>query len=375
MKKKLTLITILIIFMFHPTIGQESNNNDNKNGSQFNLHSSTFDSRPFTEKANREEVQQIDSFNCDCETDFWSVNPDGEIQLWSLVDDSIYGGSTILTGAPNSIAYCGLPNFTTFYGGRSPDPGISYFEYLVGWKEIEIPTVLVNNGGYLDNQYYMGIATDPYCRILYSMKGDTIFMIDSLSDKQYTVADIAVDSLGQAWTFIGNTWDLNSNIYVYNYAGLVKSYNITFRTQHAYGSTFINDTLYISFGPNNPNFANTLVPVIVDENTAQLGTPISFPPYLYDLASCRCIQPTVNIGDESIYETQIKVFPNPASSVINISNLDSPATYRILDMAGHLVNKGNVKSGRINLEKLPEGMYFLELNTENHSLIRKVIKQ
>jgi len=364
MKKQLTLISFLTIGLLYPTIGQE-----------FNPLTSSIDKRPLETEIIRDIAYQASGFNCNCTTDFWTVNFYGIIQQWSLKNHIISGGDSVLAEAPTSIAYCGDPDSTTFYGGSSANTGILYYDSLAGWAEIPTPIQLYNNGGYVDYQYYMSNGnTNPLTSVLYSLNGNEVFLIDSLVDLQFTVADIAVDSLGQAWTFVGELWDSTTSIYVYNYSGLVKSYNIRFNSRHGYGSTFINDTLYIGFGPTNTFYPGKLVPVILDNNNAYLGPAISFPYAMYDLASCSCIRPDVSI-EELHNDSYILVFPNPATSIITISNLEVPASYRILNLTGSMMHEGEVISNRINIEALPSGIYLVEISTKDFITSRKLIKK
>ena len=73
-----------------------------------------------------------------------------------------------------------------------------------------------------------------------------------------------------------------------------------------------------------------------------------------------------NIGSEiesnKITEAAIRLFPNPTTAMINISNLKQGATYNIIDISGNtlLTNKNETN---LDVSNLPEGMYLLQTST------------
>jgi len=73
----------------------------------------------------------------------------------------------------------------------------------------------------------------------------------------------------------------------------------------------------------------------------------------------------------------IFVFPNPASSIINVS-VPYQSEIIILDIEGKIIK--NISSAEnlttiIDLSYLTAGMYFIKINTENQWTVRKIIKQ
>jgi len=352
--------------------GQDANRNDSQQLKHYNPYAATFDSKPVESMSSKCLVFEPKDFSCNCLTDFWTVSAEGTIQLWSLNNGTITGGTDVLSGASQGLAYCGDPNDLTFYSGNNYN-GILYYESITGWLEIPIQTWLNNNGGYLDDQYYQGIGNgNPFCRILYYLEDDEVTMIDSLSDMLYTVADIAVDSLGQAWTFVGGS--NASGIYVYDKSGLVKTYDLFFNSYNAYGLTFINNTLYIGFGPANPVYQGALVPVNLDDNTASLGDPIDFPYSFYDLAECNCVEST-GIGSKAIEASSLNIFPNPAANSFTINSRHHIERIHLVDITGKVLVDEQVSCAyhTLNVSKLKDGIYFLEVYMLNSVVRKKLI--
>ena len=66
----------------------------------------------------------------------------------------------------------------------------------------------------------------------------------------------------------------------------------------------------------------------------------------------------------------LRVFPNPASSYLEVDYPSAtPMTYSISDLSGLSVQTGEVKKGRIDIQSLKSGVYFLQLS---NSEIRKI---
>jgi hypothetical protein len=75
-------------------------------------------------------------------------------------------------------------------------------------------------------------------------------------------------------------------------------------------------------------------------------------------------------------EVKFTVFPNPASSVINISGTGNDADFRIFSIDGKLVQSGHLgASTQVNVEHLTKGMYLLQITSEGRSETKKVLKK
>ena len=80
---------------------------------------------------------------------------------------------------------------------------------------------------------------------------------------------------------------------------------------------------------------------------------------------------TLNVSQIENLENQISIFPNPASSTLNIkTNLDNNLSYSISDINGRQLQRGQLKDNVLNLN-LASGLYILQLQTENNVKISK----
>ena len=76
--------------------------------------------------------------------------------------------------------------------------------------------------------------------------------------------------------------------------------------------------------------------------------------------------------------SNIKIYPNPASSNLNIKLNDlSNASLEVIDYAGKVAHKQplNDVDNNINIEQLATGVYLFKVNSSEGSLISKVVKQ
>jgi len=88
---------------------------------------------------------------------------------------------------------------------------------------------------------------------------------------------------------------------------------------------------------------------------------------------------TVNIvatarGENNI-QNEIKLYPNPASSVINLTSVSEKASFRILNMLGQEVLKGKIQDGTISVASLNDGNYIVEINDNENVSVKRFIKK
>lgn len=82
--------------------------------------------------------------------------------------------------------------------------------------------------------------------------------------------------------------------------------------------------------------------------------------------------------DESVTdlnaENKIVVYPNPASDVIYV-NINETFSAAIYNYQGQLIEEIDVDNGQINVSNLDNGMYFIEIQTENDVMVKMVVVQ
>lgn len=77
--------------------------------------------------------------------------------------------------------------------------------------------------------------------------------------------------------------------------------------------------------------------------------------------------------NEKAHEHEVKVFPNPAGSEINVEAKAIVKEIRIFSVQGQLLRKEELSpDGIISLHGLSEGIYFLELSFKDTKTVRRI---
>ncbi|MFY7844078.1 reprolysin-like metallopeptidase [Chryseobacterium gambrini] len=82
----------------------------------------------------------------------------------------------------------------------------------------------------------------------------------------------------------------------------------------------------------------------------------------------------VSSGRENILDTKdmiidIRVYPNPAKDILNISNTTNEE-YKIFDMGGKLINSGKLERGAVNVSGLIKGAYMIQIGEVSKRFIK-----
>lgn len=71
----------------------------------------------------------------------------------------------------------------------------------------------------------------------------------------------------------------------------------------------------------------------------------------------------------------IQIFPNPVKDVLNVSNVTVNSNYEIFSAAGQLVSKGNLGTGKVAVNKLAKGVYFLKVDDKGTVVKTKFVRE
>ncbi len=110
------------------------------------------------------------------------------------------------------------------------------------------------------------------------------------------------------------------------------------------------------------------------------GTPAYLNnPVIYDLEYL--FSPVIGISEQYSDNFSVKLYPNPANSIINIELkkvISNNAGYIIYDLAGRQIKEGHLSgfsTNTISINDLSRGMYILKLVNGNNSYVRKFVKK
>jgi hypothetical protein len=100
----------------------------------------------------------------------------------------------------------------------------------------------------------------------------------------------------------------------------------------------------------------------------------------YTSPSSNCLLTIITNLNENILNSVINIYPNPASTILNIRSETAmnKTQIKISDVLGKSLletKPGDLYNSSINIESLPSGVYFITITIENNSLVKKFVKQ
>ncbi|WBV61129.1 GEVED domain-containing protein [Chryseobacterium camelliae] len=74
-------------------------------------------------------------------------------------------------------------------------------------------------------------------------------------------------------------------------------------------------------------------------------------------------------------QTDILIYPNPVSTVLNVKNISKRANYKIYNAAGQLISSGIILNNKVDVQSLINGMYVIDIQDGSTSAQKKFIKE
>lgn len=74
-------------------------------------------------------------------------------------------------------------------------------------------------------------------------------------------------------------------------------------------------------------------------------------------------------------QTEIMIYPNPVSSVLFVKNISKKAKYKIYNAAGQVIADGILLNNQINVSRLINGVYVLDIDDNGNTAQKKFIKE
>lgn len=82
-------------------------------------------------------------------------------------------------------------------------------------------------------------------------------------------------------------------------------------------------------------------------------------------------KPVVNTLDQ----TQVILYPNPVKNVLNVKNISVKAKYKIYNAAGQILASGLIVNNKIDVSRLINGLYVIDIEDANIIVQKKFIKE
>jgi hypothetical protein len=118
---------------------------------------------------------------------------------------------------------------------------------------------------------------------------------------------------------------------------------------------------------NNANF-KVRIRFYGDNLTVDNGNRVTFNNF-----SAKGVQLPLSVPENT--SLSFKLFPNPASEILNINHSYSEVTYNLFSIDGKIIKSGNLENQQINISDLQSGVYLLQLNTEGKTETKKIVKR
>ena len=95
-----------------------------------------------------------------------------------------------------------------------------------------------------------------------------------------------------------------------------------------------------------------------------------------ELSNTVYLRPNVGIEENSALQQGLVVYPNPVSSLLTLQG-EGMQYVRLITLTGACVYEGVVKHNevKVDMTSLPQGLYFLSVQSENGTVVKKVVKK
>lgn len=144
------------------------------------------------------------------------------------------------------------------------------------------------------------------------------------------------------------------------------------------GSTSLDGTATVAISGGTPPYETIWNdPNNQENNMAVYLNPGWYSVFVTDSNGCEASDSVLvlNLVVNSIQNENIKVYPNPFSSNIFVSENCINKDYQIKDMQGRIIMKGILKQRSIYFENLSSGVYFIEIFLNEKPELLKIVKE
>lgn len=163
------------------------------------------------------------------------------------------------------------------------------------------------------------------------------------------------------------------------------SYNVVtgevlWKVDPAAGNITVNSAVYLSgLVPTELDFVVTAAPFSATATPPTTPNALAATRSFFDFkAEAVVTSDLLTTEEESLNDLSVKVYPNPAMDVLNITSSTKQFTsVDIVDLNGRLVKSIEVESNMVsaNIEDLKSGLYIVNISNQETTISRKFIKE
>jgi glucuronoarabinoxylan endo-1,4-beta-xylanase len=134
--------------------------------------------------------------------------------------------------------------------------------------------------------------------------------------------------------------------------------------------TFKNDTIF-----SVKKYVTTTIKNINDEGTLAC-TSNSFTDNLESQSINTYVTSKIPTGNHALNESEIRIFPNPASDILQLSSVENVISYQVFNLLGQLlITKGNPPSSAIDISGLNSGIYLIKVELKEGEKCFRFVKK
>ena len=266
--------------------------------------------------------------------------------------------------------YDGLPDIFTdvqIWLNDTNNPGnfiMQDFEMNVSNHDFDVADL--NNDGVLD--IYIGRFS--------SNNGDKVYLSDTPTFTDVSETICFGDSI-----LLQNEMQTEPGVY-YDYAGCNQLTRTTLTVKPEIDSTITenNGTLTVAEADATYQWLDcndNLNPI--SGATSQYFTPTTSGSYAVQITKYDCDVTSDCFDITGVTENELNktvLYPNPTTDIVNISLLPENSRIIISDFSGKIIyNAEKTGASTIDLSNYPSGVYFINIQTDNTSIVQKIIKK
>ena len=262
---------------------------------------------------------------------------------------------------------------------------------------VGLDTIIVTANSFCDTIYSVNLETQAVNTLAQGSEIknyiDMVFVEDQLenttfSDNTFTCDDIGENDITVSYQFDGETITCESTITIID---RIQSECSVFNDELILGAESGETTVELIDYTDIANFTNSCGGLTITQNPP-VGTvfdveetiPVTITAEDENGNSSTC-QITVFTDfslstDDFVLANSINLYPNPTTSAITIENTSSASLTEaiITDINGRTIQTialaGNFNNQQLLLENLKSGLYFIRINSENASVVRRIVK-
>lgn len=95
----------------------------------------------------------------------------------------------------------------------------------------------------------------------------------------------------------------------------------------------------------------------------------------FDVSDANFTITKTELAVSDVNKKSVQVYPNPVKDVLSVSNVSTASSYEIFNTAGQIVSKGTLSTGKVLVNKLTKGVYFINIDDNGTVVKTKFVKE